>query len=474
MNRTSEPRELRKPQESGKTPKSAESSAQTASLERSELAERSKHADSSDLSVKSSSSRGNTITVTVLLFLIITFFMLTLGSQLMTRFSVELETEAALFYEGSDSILFQAVYFRDERHVEEELFAQIMRSGNGVISYTNRCGAKLSINSVIAVVYPNEEEKLMRRQITELQQQIEILIEAETFAGGGNSHDSAQVDAFAGQLEDVHARMLRSIAARNYERATAYSNQYLGLQTKINLLRGTVSQSDIAARINEFRRQISSLEGRLTAHPRELRVQDAGYFVSNADGHENSLTFAGALSITRAEIENVIANPVLAVADNVAGKMIDCYRWRMAAILPNSRTHGIARGQMTELRIGAFPRAVSAEVVRVADLGDGYSVFVFESEILNEEFVRQRVASVRLMLGRYSGIRLPQSAVVFNDDGERGVFVRNGAVLRFRRVNLIRSDDDFVIVESSDDEGFLRLFDDVVVGGTNLYDGKIV
>jgi hypothetical protein len=64
--------------------------------------------------------------------------------------------------------------------------------------------------------------------------------------------------------------------------------------------------------------------------------------------------------------------------------------------------------------------------------------------------------------------------VTFNEDGERGVFVRNGAVIEFRRVNMLRSDEDFVVVENTKEAGYLRLFDDVVVRGRNLYDGKVV
>jgi hypothetical protein len=36
------------------------------------------------------------------------------------------------------------------------------------------------------------------------------------------------------------------------------------------------------------------------------------------------------------------------------------------------------------------------------------------------------------------------------------------------------SDEDFIIVEVMEEPGFLRLFDEVVISGTELYDGKIV
>jgi len=422
---------------------------------------------------------GGTVTVAVLSTLIAVAFLLVAGSQLRRTFDDSLQTDTAFFHEGEDSLLFQAVYIRNERVVESEEFAQISRSGSGVVSYTNRCGSKLSNNSVVAVVYPSEQEKYTRQRISELRRKVELLSEAEAFVEGGAS-DSLQIDAFSSQAADVHLRMLRSISAGDYEAAVEYSDRYLALQTKINLLRATITIDELKSTIASLNAQITSLESGLSRGAlRQLTVKEAGYFVSNADGYEEVLNFANTRDITREEIEQVIANPSLAVADNAVGKMVDGYVWRMAAAVPSNRIVNISRGATVEVRIGAFPHAVSVKVVSVTDNGDGTSVIVFESEILNEEFVRQRVTGVRLMLGTYSGLRIPQSAIVFHkeegeEEGHMGVYVRNGSVLEFRRVTMLRSDENYVIVENVNQSGFLRMFDEIVVGGTNLYDGKIV
>jgi len=147
----------------------------------------------------------------------------------------------------------------------------------------------------------------------------------------------------------------------------------------------------------------------------------------------------------------------------------------MAGVIPSDRARTVSEGSMVNLRVGAHPQTVTAKVINTTELDDGYTVFVFECELLSEEFVKKRVTGVRLLLEDYSGIRLPQSAVVFNDKGERGVYILNGSVLVFRQINMLRSEEGFVIVENTAGQpGFLRLYDDVVVGGSNLYDGKIV
>jgi hypothetical protein len=424
--------------------------------------------------------QGVDITVVIVCVLLAVFFLLTIISQLVRHFHNPLRTEFALYYEDTESVLFKGVYIRTERQIAPAGFAQYANNPDSVIHYTNKCGAKLSINSVIAVVYSSQAEISNRRRIVELQEQIDTLSEARLFVGASTveTQSSAQIEAFSGQLSDTHLRILRDISTGNFEGAVSHKNSYLGLQGKINAARGFTDSVGLDERISALRAQKSHLESLLNSPIQEIRVPEAGYFAGIADGYESALRFADARSITREQVEDIIANPALAVADNVAGRIIDDYKWRMAALIETDKVRGISQGATVNLRIGTFPQAVPAVVIHVENQGDGVTLFVFESELLNEEFVKKRVASVRLLLDDFAGIRLPQSAVTFriNEAGEseRGVYVKNGSVIVFRRINLLRSEEEFVIVENTDRAGWLRLYDEVVVSGRSLYDGKIV
>ena len=60
-------------------------------------------------------------------------------------------------------------------------------------------------------------------------------------------------------------------------------------------------------------------------------------------------------------------------------------------------------------------------------------------------------------------------------NSKRGVYVLTGMQVKFVEVNVIYSDDDYMICEKqTEDEKVLRLYDEVIVKGKNLYDGKIV
>ena len=85
-----------------------------------------------------------------------------------------------------------------------------------------------------------------------------------------------------------------------------------------------------------------------------------------------------------------------------------------------------------------------------------------------------RNGKMTVIKNTYSGLKLPKKALRVQD-GKTGVFVRSGATLKFVTVNVIYSTDEYIICEQqTSNDDVLRLYDDVVVKGKRLYDGKIV
>ena len=59
-------------------------------------------------------------------------------------------------------------------------------------------------------------------------------------------------------------------------------------------------------------------------------------------------------------------------------------------------------------------------------------------------------------------------------DSVPGVYVLTGMQIEFKPVEIIYTGEDYIICKKSDSDDALRLYDQVVVKGKNLYDGKIV
>ena len=59
-------------------------------------------------------------------------------------------------------------------------------------------------------------------------------------------------------------------------------------------------------------------------------------------------------------------------------------------------------------------------------------------------------------------------------DGEKGVFIQLANVVRFRKVDIVYSDDTVILSGKSSKSGYVALYDEIIIEGTDLYDGKII
>jgi len=62
-------------------------------------------------------------------------------------------------------------------------------------------------------------------------------------------------------------------------------------------------------------------------------------------------------------------------------------------------------------------------------------------------------------------------------DGEKGVYVKYGNLARWRKIQIVYQNEEYLLVAEDGKVGTdneLRMFDEVIVEGTDLKDGKIL
>ena len=104
---------------------------------------------------------------------------------------------------------------------------------------------------------------------------------------------------------------------------------------------------------------------------------------------------------------------------------------------------------------------------------DGY-VLTFSSTYITDEILLLRSHTATVVLARYEGLRIRNEArrVI---DGQVGVFVRSGLTFEFCPIEVLYADELHSIVRwEQGKSGALKLYDEVVIGGKDLYDGKII
>ncbi|MBR4979522.1 MAG: hypothetical protein IKX77_03120, partial [Clostridia bacterium] len=105
-------------------------------------------------------------------------------------------------------------------------------------------------------------------------------------------------------------------------------------------------------------------------------------------------------------------------------------------------------------------------------------------------FSYKRKQKIQIINNRITGFAIPKEALRIVD-GVTGVYILDGDIVRFRMVNILTTDEDYYIgdmnnpylsedynpSESAEDKKlykYLSLYDNIIIGGKSLFDGKIV
>lgn len=407
------------------------------------------------------SDKKRALTIRIIWFLIGLFFVIMIVSQLFIHFYNPIKTEVAALYSTTDYIGFKGIYARDEKLVSYNV--------SGVLNYTHPDGYKVAKNSVIAEVYRNQSDLACQQQIDDLIARRTVLQDAQSLVGT----DSSQLESFSNQIYDKHSEMMQHLCDGDYKSASALKSDMLNLRSKKEIVKG--SETSYSEKIQEINNQISTLKAQISRDPYAISIGETGYFVSVVDGYEDILNSETVFELTKEQIEQILAadtadsNP-----SGVIGKLIDGYKWYMVAILDTVRMGTVFEGAVVTLRVGYSQQDVKASIVSLKRQEDGSSICIFECDTFSSDFVDGRVVQVKLLMDSYDGIRIPTSAIRIVDN-KAGVYIRNGIKVEFKQIKQMISEEDYTLVEDTSDlDGYISLYDTVIVEGKDLYDGKII
>lgn len=384
------------------------------------------------------------------------------GYQVYQALYSPVEIEIARAYSAYDTIDVEALVIRDETVIRTPV--------KGYLYYTCEDGTRIAKNGTIAQVYANQSDAMDRQQVTGLDEEIDMLSSiTSTGATGMMSLDMVGKQmgvALKNVTADGISLSYNELAEKRFE-----------LLTMLNKRRVTVGkEQNFSARI----RTLTAKKENLTRHSSSARgtvtSPISGYFVSRVDGYETAFDYKRATALTVADIQNAKEDPALLKGGSV-GKIVGDYQWYFACVIPAEEASKLAVGQDLSILLPFV--SSSAVPVSVASLnrdreGNVAATFVCSYMSAKLSSIRREEASIRIK--EYAGLYVRDTALRFNDAKEPGVFIRAGDTLYFRKVNIIYHDENgrFSVCEKTDDPAFLQLYDDVVIAGKGLYDGKII
>ena len=403
-------------------------------------------------------SRWTSVIILVLSLFVLIYFV----GQVFFAGGEKVVTETAFTYSMTEDVPFEGVFLRNE--------TVVYSSGGGVLDYEHSDGSKVGKSSVIARRYRSEADIERRREIEKINEQIAVLTDAQRLAGTDNN----QLETISSQINERHSLILESLIDGDYSAAQEQETAILGVLSKREISRGDVASYE--AKISSLRSRASELEAMLSGDVEDIYAGGAGYFVSSVDGYEGKLTFDDADTINADRIEEILDKPELKSDPAAVGKLIADYRWRVAAVIDSELLFGCYEGGEVTLRVRNDPTPIQAEIVSITDTGrgDGTAVYVFECATLTSSVASGRTAQFKYIVNSYGGLRVSRSAIRYNDQQERGVFIVQGGKLVFRKIDVEYWGEDYIICAQNADDGYLKLYDKIVTEGKDLYEGKVV
>ncbi len=374
---------------------------------------------------------------------------------------VAIKTESAVMGEIEESVKATGIFFRDEDVVSknQHKYLDVIRAE----------GERLATNGIIARVYADEQSAIEQTEIRRIEERISTY---EAVLSNSGSYSSAM----KGIEEEIYAD-LSSIAQLVHEKnaSDAFENAD---ELMIEIMKKKIAGGDLVhydSILRDLRSELANLKDSVGESVQTVKSKKSGHFSLVADGLEEKITPELLESLEVSTFDDALKTcEESVVSDENIGKVVYGNGWTIALKLPSESCSTLDIKDTVYIRIPSFGNERIKCTVADVRKDDNEALLILESSVISGNILTLRCEEISLIVHTHSGIQVRQSALR-KVDGEDGVYVKVGLLLRYKKVKILYNDGSNAIVQYDvTDSKTLRLYDQVVYKGSNLYDGKAV
>lgn len=396
------------------------------------------------------------------------------------------QTETASYFTASESVQTSGIAVRKEALLQSKV--------SGVVDYALETGDKINKGGVVAYVYSSEKQAAAHRQTETIDGEIARL---QSLQSPGNTL-AASPDFLNEKINLGVSGILGEAAGGDFSGTEDSKENLLYLINERQVIAGKVTDfkariAELQASKKEFAAQAGSVQGTVASPA-------AGYFILDTETPVASEYYDKVLQLSTKQVSALKAQKKSS-AEGCLGKICADYNWYFVCTVSAENAAAFRQlGGNTFVSVN-FPfiskTTVPAEVAAVnQDEKNGEAVVVLKCNYMDEELATIQNETAQIILQENSGIRVSRKAIHFaevtqktkDDSGQihtvkkeiRVVYVLHGNEIRFAQVFPKYSTDSYVVCDPKPSKEDLltsetvKLNDEVVVEGTDLYDGKVV
>ena len=423
-----------------------------------EIKKKKREGLSTDIDIEISSPAAKAVLLALLVLIILTF---TVYQVYMVKGSHDnLKTQTAIYQTVSRSVTAKGFIIREEQYVNNP------HSGTVVPAVTN--GSKVAIDDTVARIYPTEEAARNAARIVELNESIDFYRSVASASTGVSPNDlelykQNAVDALIALSDAVEDNDLSRFGELSGDLRTAITKKQIACGNRV----------DVSGKLAELISERSALEAALPAYA-SVMSEVSGYYVASADGYETLTDFSGITELTASDVDALTNSTPAVIPANTVGKLVTKFSWYLACNVRLKEIEDIGVGD--SVSVSFLHSSVGAINMYVAAINEGEQAgivtLILKSNKMSSAIATLRKETVKICLEKYKGYAVNPKAVR-TVDGETGVYVKLGNIVKFRKIDIAYSDDNMILATCPDGEsGYLKQYDEIILEGTDLYDGK--
>ncbi|WP_288313356.1 HlyD family efflux transporter periplasmic adaptor subunit [uncultured Eubacterium sp.] len=390
------------------------------------------------------------VIVLIVLFVVIQFYKVT---------HIELKTQTATISTVYDKVSSEALFIRDESVVE--------KSPSGVTVACFQDGDKINVNGNVAMQFSSSKAAANYSKYAELTKQIKYYqtLEAQTV---GQSADLETIN------EDIEQKVINYADGLAKNRIGDTAEDLDSVLVRRQLIIG--EDVNLLSIIENLRDQRNNYQS-YSKPDRYIKTDKSGVFSSYTDGYENLIDYSKAEETTIDGFKSALkaVDKAQNVSNNI-GKLVTSYTWYVQTLVSADTVKNLENGDYVNIVLkDDTSKSFKAEIVNGAEiaLGQKETLLVLKLNEIDADIAKLRKAEIEIRRNTYEGIKVPSEALHVLD-GKKGVYVLIASQVKFREVNVIYSDDDYVLAEYDEsNEKSIHLYDKIITQGKDLKDGKV-
>jgi len=369
-------------------------------------------------------------------------------------------TQNAEFFTATEGVTTNATVIRQEVVITNDIA--------GTLHYKIENGNRIAKGGTVADIYDNETASFTVNRLEALNKKLSDIQEIS----GYNDVAAADIELLNERLRNSLNNFVMSCSGNNFSSANETADEFLSAVNRKQFV--TDETIDFSAQLTSLSSEIASVSAALSNPKASIRADRSGYFISQVDGYENTLSCDNIGAVTPEMLDEIKPEEI---PNNAIGKIVSDYDWYIAATVSLNDSFKYKEGDSLQIKTSLRNNPVlnvTVKQINVSNKQDKATV-IFSCQEMNSDLATMRSGNITIINKEYSGLKVSKKALRVVG-GKTGVYVVSGLNIKYVKVNVLYSNDEYIICEKVDEnnKSVLRLYDEVVVKGKNLYDGKII